>query len=128
MVSSEEHASFGATRTGDRACYYWLYPNFMINVYEGVMDTNLVLPITPDTCLVQFDFFFADVSESRRAHNEESVGVSDRVQEEDVDICESVQRGLRSRAYSAGRLSVRREAGEHLFHRLLSQDLRTELF
>jgi choline monooxygenase len=34
-----------------------------------------------------------------------------------------VQRGLHSRAYTAGRLSVRREAGEHLFHRLLADDL-----
>jgi choline monooxygenase len=123
MVSSQEHTSFGATRIGDRAYYYWLYPNFMINAYEGVMDTNLVLPIAPDACLVQFDFFFSDVSENRRPYNRESVEVSDRVQEEDVDICESVQRGLGSRAYSAGRLSVRREAGEHLFHRLLARDL-----
>jgi len=125
MVSSQEHASFRATRTGDRAYYYWIYPNFMINVYEGVMDTNLVLPIAPDACLVQFDFFFADVSEGRRAYNTESISVSDRVQEEDVDICESVQRGLGSRAYGAGRLSVRREAGEHLFHRLMASDLRS---
>ena len=38
-------------------------------------------------------------------------------------ICDSVQRGLASRAYVAGRLSVRREAGEHLFHRLLHADM-----
>ena len=60
-----------------------------------------------------------------RAANLESIAVSEQIQEEDVSICESVQRGLRSRAYEAGRLSVRREAGEHLFHRLLctrSQD------
>ncbi len=57
--------------------------------------------------------------------NEESVAVSDSVQAEDVDICESVQRGLRSRAYGAGRLSVRRETGEHLFHRLLARDLKS---
>lgn len=90
MVASQEHASFAATRTGDRAYYYWIYPNFMINVYEGVMDTNLVLPLAPDTCKVQFDFYFADVSEARRDNNTESVAVSHRVQEEDVDICESV--------------------------------------
>jgi choline monooxygenase len=125
MISSEEHASFAATRTGDRAYYYWIYPNFMINVYQGVMDTNLVLPVALDKCLVQFDFFFADVSEDSRLHNTESVGVSERVQDEDVDICESVQRGLGSRAYGAGRLSVRRERGEHLFHRLLANDLRS---
>ena len=44
------------------------------------------------------------------------------IQDEDVSICKSVQRGLNSRAYKAGRLSVRREAGEHLFHRLLHKD------
>jgi choline monooxygenase len=123
MVSSEEHESFAATRTGDRAYYYWLYPNFMINVYEGVMDTNLVLPLATDRCLVQFDFFFRDVSNGALPANTKSVAVSDRIQEEDVDICESVQRGLRSRAYGAGRLSVRREGGEHLFHRLLAAEL-----
>jgi choline monooxygenase len=125
MVPSQEHASFAATRTGDRAYYYWIYPNFMINIYEGVMDTNLVLPIAPDKCLVQFDFYFADISQSSKAHNSDSIAVSERVQHEDVDICESVQRGLGSRAYSAGRLSVRREGGEHLFHRLLANDLRS---
>lgn len=125
MVASGEHAEVAATRTGDRAYYYWLYPNFMINVYEGVMDTNLVLPLGVDKCLVQFDFYFGDVSEAARARNDESVAVSDRIQDEDVGICESVQRGLKSRAYGAGRLSVRREAGEHLFHRLLAGDLKT---
>jgi choline monooxygenase len=49
------------------------------------------------------------------------------IQDEDQAICESVQRGLRSRAYGAGRLSLRREAGEHLFHRLLAADLRAGL-
>ena len=120
MVSSEDQ-SVANTRTGDRAWYWWLYPNFMINIYQGVMDTNLVLPLGQEKCLVIFDFFFADTS---LESNAESVAVSDRVQAEDVDICESVQRGLHSRAYRAGRLSIRREAGEHLFHRLLARDLK----
>jgi choline monooxygenase len=123
MVASQD-ASVAQTRTGDRADYYWLYPNFMINLYQGVMDTNLVLPLGREKCLVVFDFFFADTSPE---YNEESVAVSDRVQAEDVDICESVQRGLHSRAYNAGRLSVRRETGEHLFHRLLAHDLKRGL-
>ncbi len=120
MVASQD-ASVANTRTGDHAYYYWLYPNFMINLYAGVMDTNLVLPLGQEKCLVVFDFFFGD---SSAEYNAQSVAVSDRVQAEDVDICESVQRGLGSRAYGAGRLSVRRETGEHLFHRLLARDLK----
>jgi hypothetical protein len=65
MVASNEDAQVSATRKGDRAWYFWLYPNFMINIYEGVMDTNLVLPIGPDKCRVIFDFYFADVSPER---------------------------------------------------------------
>jgi choline monooxygenase len=114
----------GAARSGERAHYFWLYPNFMINVYAGVMDTNLVLPLAVDRTRVVFDFYFADVSSERAAANRRSVDVAERIQNEDVAICESVQRGLGSRAYEAGRLSVRREKGEHLFHRLLAADLR----
>jgi len=124
MVAGDKDAQVSVTRKGDRAWYFWLYPNFMINIYEGVMDTNLVLPLGPDKCRVIFDFFFADVSPERDAYNIASIATSDTVQDEDVAICESVQRGLASRAYGAGRLSVRREAGEHLFHRLLARDLK----
>ena len=127
MVSSDEDVATGATRKGDRAWYFWQYPNLMINCYEGYMDTNLVLPVDVDHCRVIFDFYFADVSDSRRQYNQQSVAVGARVQDEDLGICEAVQRGLKSRAYGAGRLSVRREAGEHLFHRLLAADLKNGL-
>jgi choline monooxygenase len=127
MVESDEDAATGATRKGDRARYFWHYPNFMINCYAGYMDTNLVIPLDTDHCRVIFDFYFDDVSDARRAINEQSVSVGDRVQDEDLGICEDVQRGLKSRAYGAGRLSVRREAGEQLFHRLLAADLKSGL-
>jgi len=96
----------------------------MINWYEGMMDTNLVCPLGVDRTEVIFDFFFSDDSDAARQHNLASMEVSDRIQNEDLAICESVQRGLNSRAYNAGRLSVRREAGEHLFHKLLYHDLK----
>jgi choline monooxygenase len=122
-IVSGDDDEVGSVRSGQRALYYWLYPNFMINLYDGVMDTNLVRPITVDRTQVIFDFYFTDVSDAAREHNRASVDIGDRIQQEDRDICESVQRGLGSRAYQAGRLSVRREAGEHLFHRLLHAHL-----
>lgn len=124
MVNPEASNEVGAVRTGHRALYYWLYPNFMLNYYEGVLDTNLVRPLALNRTEVVFDFYFTDVSDAARARNLASIDVGDRIQQEDQDICESVQRGLNSRAYHAGRLSVRREAGEHLFHRRLYADLR----
>ena len=135
VLTKRAEAQTGAVRKGARARYYWIYPNFMINWYEGVMDTNLVLPSGPsgisgahevDRCEVIFDFYFTDVSEPVRERNLASIAVGERIQEEDVAICRSVQRGLASRSYTAGRLSVRREAGERLFHQLLYADLISE--
>src|SRR5215470_11675689 len=119
---SSTEASVASTRQG-RAFYLWMYPNFMINAYEGVMDTNLVLPLAVDRCAVVFDYYFADTGAAAEDRNRESIRVSEIVQDEDMAICDAVQKGLASRAYLAGRLSVRREAGEHLFHRLLHADL-----
>jgi len=119
---SGSEASVANTRLG-RAFYLWLYPNFMINAYEGVMDTNLVLPLAVDKCAVVFDYYFGDTSAAAEERNRQSIRVSEVVQDEDMAICDAVQKGLASRAYLAGRLSVRREAGEHLFHRLLHGDL-----
>jgi choline monooxygenase len=123
VVSAGAEAATAAVRRGEWAFYYWIHPNFMINWYEGVMDTNLVLPVSVDRTEVIFDFYFADVSDAAREKNLASIDVGQRIQDEDTAICKSVQKGLRSRAYRAGRLSVRREAGEHLFHRLLAVDL-----
>ncbi len=117
----------GEVRRGDRACYFWLYPNLMVNWYDGVMDTNLVTPLGIDRTEVNFDFYFADISSAAAARNRASLAVSERIQDEDVAVCEAVQRGLRSRAYQSGRLSVRREAGERLFHQLLYADLKAGL-
>jgi choline monooxygenase len=123
IVAEGAEAETGAVRKGERALYYWLYPNFMINWYEGAMDTNLVIPRGVDKTEVIFDFYFPDASEAAYERNRSSVAVGQRIQDEDTEICKSVQRGLNSQAYTAGRLSVRREAGEHLFHRLLAADL-----
>ncbi len=112
---------------GNRALYYWIYPNFMINIYPTAMDTNLVIPRGANQTDVIFDFYFTDVSDEARGVNFANIETSERIQHEDVAICTSVQRGLASRAYSAGRLSARREGGEHLFHRLLHADLTTGL-
>jgi choline monooxygenase len=123
-LSSDAKSEQGvaATRQG-RAFYLWIYPNFMINAYDGVMDANLVLPLAVDKCAVVFDYYFSDVSRKALSRNRASIKVSEKVQDEDMAICDAVQKGLASRAYLAGRLSVRREAGEHLFHRLLHADL-----
>ncbi len=112
------------TRTGPEAAYWWVFPNFMMNLYEGVMDTNLVLPLGPGRCKVIFDFYFADTqSLAARQYILDSIAVAHQVQEEDMGICEQVQRGLASSSFSTGRFSVKREIAGYHFHQLLAREL-----
>jgi choline monooxygenase len=123
--ASSDDASAATVRQGQSAAYWWVFPNLMLNAYEGVMDTNLVLPLGPDLCRVIFDFYFprTQTSAEARATQEKSIQVADQVQAEDVGICEDVQLGLRSRSFDTGRYSVRREIGVYHFHRLLASML-----
>ena len=117
-------ASAANLRTGDMAYYWWVFPNFMLNAYQGTMDTNLVLPLGPDRCRVVFDFYFS-ASEGPEAKERiaESIALAHQIQLEDAAICEEVQRGLASRSYQTGRFSVRREAAGYHFHQLLARAL-----
>lgn len=119
-------AVIGVVRTGNWAQYWWLFPNFMLNLYSGVMDTNLVLPLGVDRCRVIFDFYFAKTETAEdRKFIAESIRVADQVQVEDIEISEDVQRGLGSQSYSTGRFMPRRESGGYHFHRLLAQKIQT---
>jgi choline monooxygenase len=104
-------------------CTYWIYPNFMINCYEGVMDTNLVRPITVDKTEVVFDFYFTTC---RTPLANETWRVSQSVTRFNRKIWTSARpcSGFEVAAYDAGRCQFVAEAGEHLFHRLLSADLK----
>jgi choline monooxygenase len=116
-----------AVRSGGTAQYWWVYPNFMLNLYPGVMDTNLVLPLGPDRCRVIFDFFFADTQSPVAArYIEDSMAVAHQVQLEDGGICEEVQRGLASGCFDTGRFSVRREIAGYHFHQLLARRIQAE--
>ncbi len=115
-------------RIGAGAIYAWIYPNFMINRYGPCLDTNHVVPLGPDSCRVDYQFWFEDVdSPEARAFIDASVEQADLTQREDIAICESVQVGLRSRTYDVGRYAPRVETGEHHFHRLLAADLRAAI-
>jgi len=98
------------------ALYYWLYPNTMLNLLPGRMQTNRVLPLGAGRCRVDFDFFYAADDRTDRTSD---ARFSDLVQQEDITICTAVQRGLASGSYVPGRLNPAREQGVWHFHELL---------
>ncbi len=113
---------------GGEAFYYCIFPNFMLNILPGRMQTNLVTPLAADRCRVTFRYFYDDVeSDGARRRIEEDVAYSDAVQAEDADICARVQQGLASRAYDRGRFSVKYEEGVHHFQELVKGAYRAGL-
>ena len=107
------------------AVYVWLFPNTMLNVYMGQMQTNVVLPLAHDRTRVVFEWYAAEppAGEAAAAEWARLLAFSDEIQDEDIRVCEAVQRNLRSRVYDRGRYSATRENGVHHFHGLLHESL-----
>ncbi len=106
------------------ALYFWLFPNLMLNIYPDNISTNLIVPLSHDKTLTIFEWYFHDSgSEKVRGRAAKAIAFSETVQQEDIYICEAVQRGLQSTTYDRGRYSVRRENGVHHFHMLLAEFL-----
>jgi choline monooxygenase len=106
------------------ALYFWIFPNLMLNIYPDNISTNLVVPISHEKTLTIFEWFFHDPGSAKvQERVKKAVAFSDEVQQEDIGLCENVQKGLRSTTYDRGRYSVKRENGVHHFHMLLSEFL-----
>ncbi len=107
---------------GLSALYYWIFPNFMLNVYPDNLSANIIVPLGADKTLTIFEWFGYPGARVKP----ETIAFSDEIQQEDIKICEAVHKGLRSRTYNTGRFSVKRENGVHHFHLLLNEFLRHE--
>ena len=107
-----------------QAAYFWIFPNLMLNIYPDNISTNVIVPLAQDKTLTIFEWFFHDVADAKvRERIQKAIAFSDEVQQEDIGLCENVQRGLRSSTYDRGRYSVKRENGVHHFHMLLGEFL-----
>ena len=103
------------------AFYYWLFPNLMLNFYPWGLSLNVVYPLGPERTRVSFLSYVWD-----KDRQSSGVGADlHRVEMEDEEVVETVQRGVRSRLYDRGRYSPRREVGTHHFHKLLARFLNT---
>src|SRR5690606_32376805 len=74
----------GMYDNGD-ALYYWLWPNTMLNILPGRLQTNRVVPLGVDRCRVEFDSHYLPTAADgdRRAAD---IAFSDEVQQEDLGI------------------------------------------
>ena len=102
------------------ALYFFVFPNLMLNFYPWGLSVNVVKPLAKDLTKVSYLTFVA---------NESKLGIGagadlNRVELEDQQVVESVQKGINSRFYEKGRYSPSREQGTHHFHRLIAEFMR----
>jgi len=94
----------------------------MFNFYPWGLSVNVVQPLSVDKTKVSFLTYIWKAEKRSQGAG----GDLDKVEMEDEEIVQKVQRGVRSRFYKHGRYSVIKERGTHHFHRLLAEFLNPE--
>ena len=110
----EGHIDYGKNVA---AYYYWVFPNMMFNFYPWGLSVNIVKPLDINRTKVSFISYVYDPSKLGKGAGS---GL-DKVEQEDEEVVENVQKGVRSSFYKAGRFSPTREQGVHHFHRLIAE-------
>ncbi len=128
-VKEGEHYDRRYVRTNEseaNALYYWIFPNVMLNVYLDNTSINIILPVGHDRTLTIFEWYFEQPGTGAGWESmQQIIAFSDEIQQEDIQICETVWKGLQSQAYDRGRFSVKRENGVHHFQSLVHEFLTT---
>ena len=105
---------------------WWLYPNTCIMRYPGRSSMIImnVIPVGPDRTFETYDFYF-ETSEPNEAEREAIRYLDEVLQREDIALCESVQKGMETPAFTQGRIvsdpsgSGLSEHAVHHFHGLV---------
>ncbi|MGO9607700.1 MAG: aromatic ring-hydroxylating oxygenase subunit alpha [Candidatus Binataceae bacterium] len=99
--------------------YATLWPTVMLamSAHPQAMQVLRAWPIDAEHTRETIDYFFAEGTDE--AAISEYIELSDLVQREDVILCESVQRGLRSGIIKQGHLMLSRERGIQHFQKLV---------
>jgi choline monooxygenase len=106
----------------DQALYYWIFPNFMLNIYMGMLQINVVVPLSHDRTKVIFEWFYSeDAPPESWDRLNDSIEFSDEIQREDAEICDAVWRNMQVGVYTQGRFCAQRENGVHHFQSLYSE-------
>ena len=90
----------------------------------GCSRINIFVPLAHDRTLTIFERYHAEpgTPESWNAL-QGSIEFSDRIQQDDVELCQDIQANLRTGIHDRGRFSVTRENGVHHFQRLYTDHL-----
>ena len=112
--------------TVDDHAVWWLWPNTCLMRYPGRGNFLVlnIIPVGPNHTIETYDFFF-ETAEPSPQEIEAINYINDVLQQEDIDLVESVQRGMETPAFEFGRVvydpseSGLSEHAVHHFHGLM---------
>jgi choline monooxygenase len=126
-VATEDEAGrrYKVMQGDQHAYYYWIFPNFMLNIYLDMLQINIIVPLGHNRTLTIFEWFFAEPGTAESWNGlQDSIAFSDEIQQEDIVLCEDVWRNMQVGVYDRGRFSPKRENGVHHFQSLIYEFLR----
>ena len=107
---SSQHAPIRPAKEGDvrgrdrrylrseaesQALYYWIFPNWVLNLYPDNLSINIVLPLGHQRTLTIFEWYFQGPGTGPGWESmQQGIQFSDEIQREDIALCEMVQKGL----------------------------------
>lgn len=100
----------------------FVWPNTAINVYQGGLSLERIVPTGPGTLRIDYTYLF-DPAVSAEVRDR-SAAMSTVVTEEDRQICEALQVNLASGRYAPGWLSPRHEQGLLTFQQWVVEAMR----
>jgi Rieske 2Fe-2S family protein len=100
---------FPGLAPGHERHYYGMVirPNVFLNLLPDHVIVHTLTPVSPDRSRVACDWLFDPDAAARPGFDPtDTVALFDRVNRQDWEVCESVQAGVRSRAFAAGGVYV----------------------
>lgn len=113
---------------------WYLWPNLTLWVYPGEPNISalIMIPNGTDSTIEHLDWFLPTTEVSDQVR--QAMAYMDKtLQPEDIALCESVQRGLKSKGYNQGRFVIDpghpelSEHGVHHFQRMVARALSADL-
>jgi len=106
-----------APESFNNGCYVTLWPNTMLSVFAGFAATFRLTPTSPTTTVVEREYFWhPSVSDDRRKADYDATRL---VVEQDLAMCEALQRTYSGGCSADGVLSTAHERGVAHLHQLL---------
>ena len=116
-----ESSPYKKTDDASKAYYFTLFPNILFNIVPGRLQTNIIEPINASSCNVYFDYYFENEEDLESI--QEDISFSEEVQNEDINICERIQIGLKSDGFAHGVFSKKYETGVSHFQSYIEKKI-----